>query len=133
MAQPTVVYFASTAFGKNNAGDLILGAEKWKFIHGYMNEGKVAPVLVSTLPPELLAQVVEFYGEVEPEAAEVSGIGPDDDPNAYYEQFTIPVLKDEIVSRGIEATGASRKQDFIDLLVANDAADNDGEAETDDE
>jgi len=41
-------------------GDLIPEAAGWPFVEGYVADGKIAPVLVATLPEEAQAVLLEW-------------------------------------------------------------------------
>jgi len=142
-----VVYYALVSFEGYNPGDIILGANDWPFINGYVSEGRVAPVLVCTLPvetQEALAGEFEEETEAEEEADEsdeqAEGAGNDASPddgafivqvgetelivesveaaNAFYDGYTVPQLTEEAGSReGVEIASGALKQDVIDALI----------------
>lgn len=41
-------------------GDLVPEAAEWPFLSGYINEGKIAPVLVATLPEDTQMVLLEW-------------------------------------------------------------------------
>jgi hypothetical protein len=46
------------------AGDLVPEAQMWPYLSGYISEGKIAPVLVATLPEEQQVMLLEWEEEV---------------------------------------------------------------------
>jgi hypothetical protein len=44
-------------------GDLIPEANMWPFVEGYVADGKIAPVLVATLPEEAQAVLLEWEND----------------------------------------------------------------------
>jgi hypothetical protein len=56
-----IVYFALVSFDDYVPGDIIPGATEWPSIAFYVAEGKVAPVLVATLPQSMQDSLMEWY------------------------------------------------------------------------
>lgn len=46
-----------------HAGDLVPEAGDWPFISGYVADGKMAPVLVATLPEEVQITLLEWEAD----------------------------------------------------------------------
>ena len=50
--------------GVRQAGDLVPEAQMWPYLSGYIQDGKIAPVLVATLPEEQQEMLLEWEEEV---------------------------------------------------------------------
>ena len=152
-----VTYFALVSLqagerGWVAAGDLIPEANSWGFLPGYVAEGRLAPVLVSTLSKEEQKFLEEWEEDQEkaskaaakasvpntPVEAEppmdhnlINQVVDSDDKEVdgeeveSYEEFKVDELKAELDSRNIEYPSNAKKADLIELLEADDAADTD--------
>lgn len=60
-----VTYFALVSFDDYSVGDIIPGAAQWPYIQFYVTDGKVAPVLVSTLPSDAQEAVRAYEKEAQ--------------------------------------------------------------------
>lgn len=61
-----VTYFALVSFDDYTPGDIIPGAGSWPYIQHYVSEGRVAPVLVATLPQEMQDKLKAWAEEHDP-------------------------------------------------------------------
>lgn len=68
-----VTYYALTTMivGEDirEAGDLVPEARDWAYLSGYVADGKIAPVLVATLPEDVQMVLMEWEESQNPEAA----------------------------------------------------------------
>lgn len=60
-----VTYFAVRSFDDYQPGDIIPGAGSWPAIQMHVAEGRVAPVLVATLPKAMQSNIAAWEKEVE--------------------------------------------------------------------
>lgn len=67
-----VTYYALTSMMVGNdireAGDLVPEARDWPYLTGYVADGKIAPVLVATLPEDVQMVLMEWEESQNPEA-----------------------------------------------------------------
>lgn len=150
-----VTYFAlahlKVGDGTRAPGDLVPEASGWPYIGGYVRDGKVAPVLVSTLSQEDQDALAKYEADQEErqakrladiEAARAAKAAPvveevEDDTEEpegeeveSYDAFTVKELLAELEARGVDAAGTTKKADLIALLEADDEsepADDDAE------
>lgn len=62
-----IAYFALVSFDDYVPGDIVPGASAWPYISAYASEGKVAPVLVATLPKGLQDKLKAWEKEHDPD------------------------------------------------------------------
>ena len=144
--------------GWREPGDLVPEVATWAHIGAYIAQGKIAPVLVATLPQDVqdaLAEYMEMLmappvpagaavvGSVEEEDEDepeddTTGDAEDEDEDegeedVDYDQFNVPELKAELDAREVDHKGITKKADLIALLEADDEAHADDEATDDDD
>lgn len=83
-----ICYYALRAFDEYRPGDLIPNAANWPFVQGYVSEGKIAPVLVCTLPDDLQDALEEWESS---ESHAATYIGERDEP----EPVEVPATEDD--------------------------------------
>lgn len=132
----TVTYYALVDFDGYAQGEIIPGAIDWPFIHGYVGEGKVAPVLVATLPEDVQEALAELDEPVDDETTVDADTGEVDEADEEeeseeeeegYDAYTVEELLSELASRGVEHKSGLRKADLIALLEEDDETDPEGE------
>lgn len=135
-------------------GDLVPEVATWSHIGAYIAQGKIAPVLIATLPQDVQDALAEYMENLlappVPAGAAVVGSveedededeSEDDDPaeedepeeDVDYDQFTVPELKAELDAREVDHKGTTLKAELIALLEADDEANADDEATDDDD
>jgi hypothetical protein len=154
MNAPKITYFTLERIqvGEDwrEPGDLLPEAAEWSLIGSYIAQGKIAPVLVATLPQHVqdaLAALgtddpqsvpgatgeededesTEDDDEPEDDGTEVTADEDgesedgDDEEVIDYNEFTVPELKAELDAREVEHPSSALKADLVALLEANDA------------